>query len=89
MLVFLAGEPDCTQLAETRFELKELEKYFVVVNWEQPGSGKSYHCMKRDDITIDTYIEDGVFVTEYLRERFDKEHIFLMGEPWGSLCWEL
>lgn len=59
ILLFLAGGPGGTQMAATRYELAELEKHFVVVNWDQPGSGKSYHCMKRDDITPQTYIEDG------------------------------
>lgn len=49
------------------------DKDAMVVNWEQSGSGKSYNCMNRKDITVDTYIQDGIFVTEYLRERFDKE----------------
>lgn len=84
ILLFLAGGPGGTQMAATRYELAELEKHFVVVNWDQPGSGKSYHCMKRNAITTQTYIEDGVALTEYLREEFGQEQIYLMGESWGS-----
>lgn len=84
ILLFLAGGPGGTQMAATRYELAELEKHFVVVNWDQPGSGKSYHCMKRNDITTETYIEDGVALTEYLREEFGQDQIYLMGESWGS-----
>lgn len=84
VLLFLAGGPGGTQMAATRYELAELEKHFVIVNWDQPGSGKSYHCMKRNDITVQTYIEDGVALTEYLREEFGQEQIYLMGESWGS-----
>ena len=76
--------PWCEQGAAVRYELEELEKHFVVVNWEQPGSGKSYHCMNRKYIFVQTYIEDGVALTEYLRERFGQEKIYLMGESWGS-----
>lgn len=84
ILLFLAGGPGGTQMAAVRYELAELEKHFVVVNWDQPGSGKSYHCMNRKDISVQTYIEDGVALTEYLRERFGQEKIYLMGESWGS-----
>lgn len=84
VLLFLAGGPGGTQMAAVRYELAELEKHFVVVNWDQPGSGKSYHCMNRKDISVQTYIEDGVALTEYLRERFGQEKIYLMGESWGS-----
>jgi pimeloyl-ACP methyl ester carboxylesterase len=84
VLLFLAGGPGGTQMAAVRHELAELEKHFVVVNWDQPGSGKSYYAEKTRDITVDTYIRDGHALTEYLKERFSQEKIYLMGESWGS-----
>lgn len=84
VLLFLAGGPGGTQMAATRYELTKLEDNFVVVNWDQPGSGKSYYCMKRNDITVQTYIDDGILLTEYLRENFGKNKIYLVGESWGS-----
>lgn len=84
VLLFLAGGPGGTQMAATRYELGELEKHFVVVSWDQPGSGKSYNCMNRSDITVETYIEDGIALTEYLLKTFEKKEIYLMGESWGS-----
>ncbi len=83
VLLFLAGGPGGTQMAAVRHDLAELEKYFVVVVWDQPGSGKSYRAMK-GKLTVDTYIEDGLALTEYLRERFHQEKIYLVGESWGS-----
>lgn len=84
VLLFLAGGPGGTQMATTRHELTKLEDTFVVVNWDQPGSGKSYDCMKQNDITIQTYIDDGISLTEYLREQFGQNKIYLVGESWGS-----
>lgn len=84
VLLFLAGGPGGTQMASTRYNLQELEKYFVVVNWDQPGSGKSYRSMKKEDIRVQTYIDDGIGLTEYLKNRFNKEKIYLLGESWGS-----
>ncbi|MDO5521369.1 MAG: alpha/beta hydrolase [bacterium] len=84
ILLFLAGGPGGSQLAATRFSLGELEQHFVVVNWDQPGSGKSAGCMKTKDITVNTYIEDGIALTEYLQERFGQKKIYLVGESWGS-----
>ena len=84
VLLFLAGGPGGTQMAAVRHELAELEKYFVVVNWDQPGSGKSYYAEKTNNITVETYIEDGHALTEYLKKRFMKEKIYLVGESWGS-----
>lgn len=84
VLLFLAGGPGGTQMAAVRHELKELEKYFVVVNWDQPGSGKSYYAERTKNITVQTYIQDGYALTEYLRDRFSQEKIYLLGESWGS-----
>ncbi|KPU42867.1 alpha/beta hydrolase family protein [Oxobacter pfennigii] len=84
VILFLAGGPGGTQMAAVRHDLKELEKYFVVVNWDQPGSGKSYYAEKVSDITPKTYIEDGYVLTNYLRETFEQQKIFLVGESWGS-----
>jgi len=52
VLLFLAGGPGGTQMAAVRHELAELEKHFVVVNWDQPGSGKSYNAEKTKNITL-------------------------------------
>lgn len=84
VLLFLAGGPGGSQMAAVRFELAELEKHFIVVNWDQPGSGKSYFATDIEKITKETYIEDGHALTQYLKERFDEEKIYLIGESWGS-----
>jgi len=84
VLLFLAGGPGGTQLAAVRHELKELERHFVVVGWDQPGSGKSYDAQSIKDITVETYISDGRALTEYLIRRFGQEKIYLVGESWGS-----
>lgn len=84
VLLFLAGGPGGSQLAAVRHELAELEKHFVVVGWDQPGSAKSYYAEKIENITVETYIQDGCALTDYLKERFAQEKIYLIGESWGS-----
>lgn len=84
VLLFLAGGPGGTQMSAVRHELSALEKNFIVVNWDQPGSGKSYDAEPIQRITVETYIQDGDSLTEYLIERFGQEKIYLVGESWGS-----
>jgi pimeloyl-ACP methyl ester carboxylesterase len=84
VLLFFAGGPGGTQMAATRYELSELEDHFVVVNWDQPGSGKSYNAISKNEITVNTYVKDGLALTDLLRKRFNTEKIYLMGESWGS-----
>ncbi len=84
LLLFLAGGPGGSQLAAVRYELHELEKDFVVVGWDQPGSGKSFNATKIKEISPETYIQDGLALTEYLCKRFKQDKIYLLGESWGS-----
>ena len=84
ILLFLAGGPGGSQMAAVRHDLAELEKHFVVVNWDQPGSGKSYYAAAKNSLVVDDYIDDGLALTEYLCERFEQEKIYVVGESWGS-----
>ena len=84
VLLFLAGGPGGSQMAAVRYDLSKLEESFVVVNWDQPGSGKSYSAAKQSDITQETYIDDGYALTLYLLKEFKQEKIYLVGESWGS-----
>jgi len=62
-----------------------LEDYFTVVWWEQRGAGISYKAeILPETITLDRLIADTVAVTNYLRQRFNKEKIFLMGHSGGT-----
>lgn len=65
---------------------KDLEKYFTVVYWEQRGEGKSYSKeIINAEPELEQYIEDTHELTSYLKERFDKKKIFLLGHSWGSM----
>jgi hypothetical protein len=58
-----------------------LEDYFTVVWWEQRGSGLSYSPnIPRETMTLEQMISDTLEVTNYVRRRFGKEKIYLMGE---------
>ena len=84
VLLFLAGGPGGSQLAATRYELAKLEKDFIVVNWEQPGSGKSYSAIPRKNLTPEIYVEDGTALVRSLLKEFKQEKLYLLGESWGS-----
>ena len=56
----------------------------MVVNWEQPGAGKSFDAVKRATLTPERYVEDAHALALLLRERFGQEKIYVLGESWGS-----
>jgi pimeloyl-ACP methyl ester carboxylesterase len=84
VLLFLAGGPGGTQLATARYALGRLEDHFVVVNWEQPGAGKSFDAVDRTTLTPERYIQDAHALILLLRERFGQEKVYVLGESWGS-----
>jgi len=62
-----------------------LEDYFTVVWWEQRGSGLSYSTdIPPETMTVEQLISDTLAVTNYLRNRFGKEKIYLMGHSGGT-----
>lgn len=84
VLLFLAGGPGGSQLATARHTLGGLEDHFVVVNWEQPGAGKSFAAVDRSTLTPERYITDAHELILYLRQRFEEEKVYVLGESWGS-----
>ena len=62
-----------------------LEDDFTVVWWEQRGSGLSYSAdIPPETMTLEQMISDTLEVTNYLRQRFGKEKIYLMGHSGGT-----
>jgi pimeloyl-ACP methyl ester carboxylesterase len=62
-----------------------LEQDFVIVTWEQRGAGKSYAALDpTETMTLEQVVADTVEVTNYLRDRFDEDKIYLVGQSWGS-----
>ena len=62
-----------------------LEEIFTVVWWEQRGSGISYRdSIPKESITQEQLISDTLAVTNYLRERFHQDKIYLMGHSGGT-----
>ncbi len=84
VLLFLAGGPGGSQLVLEQRALAGLEDRFVVVNWDQPGAGKSFHAIDHAKLTPDRYISDAHELVLHLRQRFGKEKIYLSGQSWGS-----
>jgi pimeloyl-ACP methyl ester carboxylesterase len=84
VLLFLAGGPGGSQLSTARFALSSLEQHFVIVNWEQPGAGKSFDAVNRNELTPERYIEDAHALVQLMRQRFNEEKVYVLGESWGS-----
>ena len=62
-----------------------LENDFTVVWWEQRGAGLSYSCgIPAETMTTGQFIADTLSVTEFLRDRFGQQKVYLMAHSGGS-----
>lgn len=86
VLLFLHGGPGNAQIGWAPHFQAQLEKDFVVVNWDQRGSGLSYQeTIPVESMNINQFIEDANELTKYLLDRLNKQKIFLVGHSWGTV----
>ena len=86
VLLFLAGGPGGTELGAMRRHGRALEQDFVVATFDQRGTGKSYDALDpTSTLTLDRAVSDTIEVTNYLRDRFGQDKIYLVGHSWGTI----
>ncbi|HCY74512.1 MAG TPA: alpha/beta hydrolase [Ignavibacteriales bacterium] len=86
IILFLHGGPGTSNMGLLRGQSSELEKYFVVVSWDQRGAGKSFSAKNPESsMTINQFIRDTYELVNLLRNRFNQNKIFLAGHSWGSV----
>ena len=84
VLLYLHGGPGGTDLGAMRRDVG-LEQDFVVVTWDQRGSGRSYPSIDpTSELTVEQMVDDAIAVTGYLRGRFGVDKVYLVGQSWGS-----
>jgi pimeloyl-ACP methyl ester carboxylesterase len=69
----------------TRSLFEPLEKDFLVVSWDEPGTGKAYNSVDISTLTVDRFVEDAYTLTMYLRQRFHQDKIYVYGVSWSSI----
>ena len=89
MILFVHGGP-ASPLIPTLWQFQRpLEEYFTVVNWDQRGSGKTYREDSSDalgeTLRVERYADDAIELAEYLRKRYGKDKLVLIGHSWGTI----
>jgi pimeloyl-ACP methyl ester carboxylesterase len=85
VLLVVHGGPGMPEYFFTDQYPTGLEDLFTIVWWDQRGAGLSYdRHLPAASMSIEQYISDTLAVTDYLRQRFDQDKIYLLGHSWGS-----
>ena len=85
VLLFLHGGPGLPEYFLTRNYPTGLEDDFTVCWWDQRGAGLSFSPdIPPETLTVEQLISDTLEVANYLRKRFGRDKIYLLGHSGGS-----
>lgn len=85
LLLFLHGGPGNSVMGYAEKFTHELQQHFVVVQWDQRESGKTEKLNRSETpLTVTRMAKDAVEMINYLRIRFSKEKVLLIGHSWGG-----
>ena len=86
VLLFVHGGTAMPEYFLTQNYPTGLEQYFTVCWWDRRGAGLSYSAnVPPETLTVEQSIADTLTVTNYLRNRFHKDKIYMMAHSGGSL----
>jgi pimeloyl-ACP methyl ester carboxylesterase len=95
VILFLHGGPGSPMSPYADAVYGPWEKDFILVQWDQRGSGRTYgrnapaeltpEYLRANPLTVEQITNDGIALTEYLLKRLGKQKIFLLGSSWGSV----
>jgi len=88
VLLFISGGPGnpLSGLSDSIYGAGERD--FIVVQWDQRGSGMTYGRSppaEGEKLTIDRMAKDGNELAAYLAKRYGKRKVILWGSSWGSI----
>jgi pimeloyl-ACP methyl ester carboxylesterase len=85
VLLFLHGGPGMPTMYLAHDFQRELERSFIVVQWDRRGAGKSFAAgMSSQEMTVSQEINDTLELVDQLRARFHQPKVYLVGFSYGT-----
>lgn len=85
LIINLHGGPGGYSGIDIKLMGPGLEDKFMVAYLDQRGCGKSLECKNKELLTVEQYVEDLDLVIEFLRKKYDKDKVHIMGTSWGGM----
>ncbi|PLX01620.1 MAG: hypothetical protein C0594_12820, partial [Marinilabiliales bacterium] len=86
VLLFLHGGPGWPQNPQLRYFNSDLTKDMILVSWDQVGCGKSFMINPNPvNLSSESLVNDAHELTQWLKNKFNKRKIFLVGFSYGSV----
>ena len=95
VILFLHGGPGSPISPYSETLYKEWEKDFIIVQWDQRGTGKTFghnapeeltpEYLKSNPLTVEQMLSDGIELSKHIIKHLGKRKIILFGTSWGSV----
>ena len=86
VLLFVHGGPGASEFPQRRRYLRELERDWLVVDWDQPGAGRSFRGNETSEtLTLESLVDDGVALVERLAGDYGDRPVVLVGHSFGTV----
>ncbi|GKX67579.1 alpha/beta fold hydrolase [Inconstantimicrobium mannanitabidum] len=89
VMLYLHGGPGSAESLLTGAFQEKWEEIYTVVHWDQRGAGKTLTQNPNKLPTIDLMLQDLYEVVQYLKKKYSKQKIVLLGHSWGSILGSL
>jgi pimeloyl-ACP methyl ester carboxylesterase len=89
VLLFLHGGPGSAASLFAHAFQETWEDLFTVIHWDQRGTGKTLTKNPENYPTLDVLLQDVLEIVHYLKSRYHKQKIVLLGHSWGSVLGSL
>lgn len=85
ILIFVHGGPGFSEIPYVRKYQDILEQKFTIVQYDQRGTGKSYHFFEDySKLSTELLTDDLIALSKYIREKFGKDKVILVGHSFGT-----
>ncbi len=85
VLLFIHGGPGMSESTFSYAFQEGISDLYTVVHWDQRGAGKTLSKNKNIYPTIDELLDDLLRVVNYLKVKYCKEKIVILGHSFGSV----
>ncbi|MGL9731055.1 alpha/beta fold hydrolase [Enterococcus sp. DIV0756] len=85
IILILHGGPGSTMAYYSYCWQTPFEKDYTIVHWDQRGCGNTYyHDKEAEKPTLDLLLTDLDELVDYLRTKYNKQKLLIMGHSWGT-----
>jgi pimeloyl-ACP methyl ester carboxylesterase len=86
LLLFVHGGPGASEFPQRRRYLRDLERDWLVADWDQPGAGRSYRGDETSQtLSLETLVDDGAALVQRLAGDFGEQPVVLVGHSFGTV----